>query len=190
MIQAFIALALASSALAGINPTPDCTTTFAGILGAPIFQGANATVKAFTLNSKNQIAYEGDGSRPLVVEFQTCESLNVGLPTDTAVSGRLYVPSQNKCVYITNQSKPAAPYYTGLAPCSTTYAQRFGLFFDQNNAIFWTGESDEEGTILQGGCGVLGYACQADGTPLRGTGGQITIECDGFKPFWLTTKAL
>ena len=63
-------LAFAATAFAGINPTPDCVTTFAGILGAPVFHGANATVKAFTLTSKNQVGYVGDGASPLVVEFQ------------------------------------------------------------------------------------------------------------------------
>ncbi|KZV93037.1 hypothetical protein EXIGLDRAFT_717686 [Exidia glandulosa HHB12029] len=185
-----VALFLAVAATV-VAQEPDCRTKFAGILGAPVFHGANATVKALTLNTVGQIAYVGDGKSPLVVQFQQCASLNVGLPTDTAVSGRLFVPEKGKCIAVANQAKATGPYYTTLRPCSTEYAQRFGLFFAQNNAIFWTGESDEEGSILQGGCGVLGYECAADGTPVNvHSNKQITLVCDSFKPFWITNQAL
>lgn len=42
------------------------------------------------------------------------------------------------------------------------------------------GDSDEEGDIVQGGCGLLGYASHDKGVPtITHTNSQITIVCGG-----------
>ncbi|EJD34564.1 hypothetical protein AURDEDRAFT_131098 [Auricularia subglabra TFB-10046 SS5] len=187
-----LAVPMASAAaLATRASISDCVTKFAGVLSAPLTKNSKTTSKSFTLSSKNQVAYLGDGKSPLVVQYQQCASLNSGLPTDTAAAGRLFVPAEGKCISITNQSKSSAPYYTTLSKCGTEYSQRFGVFFNDNNSIYWdlqTGESDEEGTILQGGCGVLGYKAKSDGTPIiTHTNEQITLECNSNAAFRIVT---
>ncbi|KAF5380168.1 hypothetical protein D9615_006105 [Tricholomella constricta] len=154
----------------------DCSTIASGILAA----NATGVYKAFTLNSKNQVAYLGDGQNPLRVEFQECQSLEVGLPHDIVKAGRVFVPLRSKCIAITNQEAEIGPYYTTLANCGTDYPQRWSLDTGNNNALRWGGKSDEEGTILQGGCGLLGYKSHNKGVPtITHSGNQITIECTG-----------
>lgn len=52
-----------------------------------------------------------------------------------------------------------------------------------------SGDSDEEGTILQGGCGLLGYKSHSKGAPtITHSNFQITVECGG-TPFRLAKKA-
>ncbi|GLB39245.1 hypothetical protein LshimejAT787_0604070 [Lyophyllum shimeji] len=154
----------------------DCSPIASGIFAA----NAAGVYKAFTLNVKDQVAYLGDGQNPLHVEFQECQSLEVGEPHDIAKTGRVYVPSQSKCIGITNQQAPTGPYYTTLVDCGTDYPQRWVLDTGDNNAVRWSGESDEEGTILQGGCGLLGYKSYSNGVPtITHSNHQITIECNG-----------
>jgi len=179
------------AAVATANPiatkarAADCTTTFTGILAANV----EGVYKSLTLNAKNQVAYHGDAKNPLKIEFQECQSLEVGEPHDTAKSGRIFVPSHNKCIAITNQPKPTGPYYTTLATCGTDYPQRWDVRTDMNNALYWSGESDEEGTILQGGCGLLGYKSHDHGVPVNThSNKQITVECGG-PPFRIVKKA-
>ncbi|KIM84460.1 hypothetical protein PILCRDRAFT_818024 [Piloderma croceum F 1598] len=161
--------------------TPDCSTIFSGYLAA----NASGAFKSFALNSKGQVAYIGDAKNPMKVEFQECQSLEVGEPHDTQKSGRIYVPSKNKCIAITNQQNAVGPYYTSLDTCNTEYPQRWVLNTANNNAIYWSGDSDEEGTILQGGCGLLGYKSHNRGVPvITHSNNQITVECKG-TPFRL-----
>lgn len=179
----FISPLVAISLLAGVavaKPVAlrdtDCSPIASGILAA----NATGVYKAFTLNLKNQVAYFGDGQNPLRVEFQECQSLEVGLPHDIVKAGRVYVPSKSKCIGITNQQAPTGPYYTTLVDCGTNYPQRWALDTGNNNALRWAGESDEEGTILQGGCGLLGYKSHNKGVPtITHSNNQITIECTG-----------
>ncbi|KAF7984556.1 hypothetical protein HWV62_13757 [Athelia sp. TMB] len=124
---------------------------------------------------------------------QECQSLESGEPHDTQKSGVLYVPSKGKCVSITNQSNPKGPYYTTLTTCgkayAIAYAQRWVIDEANSNAIRWSGNSDEEGTILQGGCGLLGYKSHSKGVPtITHSNSQITVECGG-TPFRLAKKA-
>lgn len=180
--QSLLTLALATAAFSA-PPTkradPDCTTQFAGVLSAPVTKNGKTTYKSFTLSPLLQTAYLGDGKSPLVVQFQSCASLNQDkVPGDTSNIGRLFVPSQGKCIAITNQQNAAPPYYTTLATCDAGagVAQRFGMF--SGSELLWIGKTDEEGTQPQGGCGVLGYKAAADGTPvITHTNQQITLEC-------------
>ncbi|KZV94338.1 hypothetical protein EXIGLDRAFT_835037 [Exidia glandulosa HHB12029] len=188
-------VALSFAALAAAAPNmpratePDCRTKFAGILSATVTNGNTTTYKSFTLSKSNHTAYLGDGNSPLVVQFQQCDSLNEGEPTDTAVAGRLFVPSKGRCIGITNQPNSKGPYYTTLVKCGTGYSERFGVFFNADNAIYFTGNSDEEGTVLQGGCGTLGYKAASNGVPtITHTEQQITLECNS-KPLRLVTAA-
>jgi len=173
---AVIASLFAAAAVANpIMPRADCTTTFSGILAA----NSSGVFKSFTLNSKNQVAYIGDAKNPLHVEFQECQSLESGEPHDVAKSGILYVPSKGKCISITNQPNAAGPYYTNLTTCNTNYPSRWVVRTDNTNALYWVGNSDEEGTILQGGCGELGYKSHNRGEPvITHSNSQITIECN------------
>ncbi|KZP04107.1 hypothetical protein FIBSPDRAFT_712046, partial [Athelia psychrophila] len=115
-------------------------------------------LKTFTENTENQVAYLGDGKNPIQVDFQECESLESGEPVNSGKSGVIYVPSYTKCISITNQEDAAGPYY--LDDCAARdYAQRWNLDKANSNAICWAGDSDEEGTILQGGCGLTVAVC-------------------------------
>ncbi|KAF8067670.1 hypothetical protein FPV67DRAFT_1145758 [Lyophyllum atratum] len=154
----------------------DCSPIASGILAA----NATGVYKAFTLNVKNQVAYLGNGQNPLHVEFQECQSLEVGLPHDIVKAGRVYVPSKSKCIGITNQPAETGPYYTTLVDCNTDYPQRWSLDTGNHNALRWSGKSDEEGTVLQGGCGLLGYKSHSKGVPtITHSNNQITVECSG-----------
>lgn len=66
---------------------------------------------------------------------------------------------------MSNQGAATGPYYTELQPCNqNNAAQKF--FTGDLKSYEWSGETDEEGTILQGGCGVLYYrAKDTKGTP-------------------------
>ncbi|KAF9458087.1 hypothetical protein BDZ94DRAFT_1201723 [Collybia nuda] len=173
VVSGFATFTLANPTTRRIEP---CTTTFTGIFAAN-HQGVR---KSFTLNMQNQVAYIGDARNPLHVEFQHCPILEVGLPHETTQSGRVFVPSKNKCIAITNQANVVGPYYTTLANCSTDYPQRWVVELNNNNALKWAGSSDEEGTILQGGCGLLGYKSHNGGEPVNThSNKQITIECNG-----------
>ncbi|KZV87117.1 hypothetical protein EXIGLDRAFT_697843 [Exidia glandulosa HHB12029] len=165
--------------------TVDCTTKFAGILST------NATTaKSFTLNSAGQVAYLGTGTSPLVVQFQQCTSLQKTNQIPNTLNGRLFVPSQGKCIGTTNNANSAAPYYTTLVKCGNGVSQRFRLYKNQNNAISWYGRSTDDGTFFQGGCGQLGYKSNTDGSPIiTHTGQQITLECNNKSSFRLTNKA-
>ncbi|KZV93014.1 hypothetical protein EXIGLDRAFT_836018 [Exidia glandulosa HHB12029] len=183
------ALALSAFATASLAPrataTVDCVTKFAGILST------NATAyKSFTLNSAGQVAYLGTGASPLVVQFQVCQSLQKSNQVPNTQTGRLFVPSQGKCIGTTNNSNAAAPYYTTLVKCGTGVSQRFQVYTNQNNAIYWYGATAADGTFFQGGCGKLGYKSNAAGTPvITHTGEQITLECNSNAPFHLTNRA-
>jgi len=160
---------------------PDCTLILSGYLAA----NASGVLKKFTLNSKNQVAYIGNGKNPIAVEFQECKSLEVGLPSTPLKPGRIYVPSKKKCIAITNQANAVGPYYTTLASCNTQFPQRWVVDTANKNAIYWSGSSDEEGTVLQGGCGLLGYKSKNKGVPvITHSNRQITVECKG-TPFRL-----
>ncbi|EJD41971.1 hypothetical protein AURDEDRAFT_115233 [Auricularia subglabra TFB-10046 SS5] len=196
VLKSIVLTVLAVAGLASGNNSgePDCRTKFAGILSAPIFRSAYPTLKSFTLNSNKQIAYTGDGKSPLVVQFQACKSLrSVNLPDDPELAGRLFVPEKGKCVTVANADKARPPYFTTLAPCGTGVAQRFAVFPGQENGVYWLGKSNFSTGVFQGGCGsgVMGYLCDADGTPtLNHSNKQITLGCDGFKPFWWSMVAL
>lgn len=66
---------------------------------------------------------------------------------------------------MSNQSAAKGPYYTQLKACNQADpAQKF-LSHDLKS-YSWVGKTDEEGTVLQGGCGVLYYrAKDKKGTP-------------------------
>ncbi|KZW00961.1 hypothetical protein EXIGLDRAFT_694341 [Exidia glandulosa HHB12029] len=177
--------------VARASTTPDCTTKFAGILST------NATTrKSFTLNSAGQVAYLGTGTSPLVVQFQQCTSLQKTNQIPNTSNGRLFVPSQGKCIGTTNSGNAAAPYYTTLVKCGNGVSQRFRLN-NQTNAIYWYpyvpiqyGRSADDGTFFQGGCGQLGYKSNNVGTPvITHTGEQITLECSSKSAFFLSNKA-
>lgn len=53
------------------------------------------------------------------------------------LSGRVFVPSKNKCIAITNQANAVGPYYTTLADCNTEYPQRWVVDLNNNNALRW-----------------------------------------------------
>ncbi|KAF7979851.1 hypothetical protein HWV62_40603 [Athelia sp. TMB] len=181
MLSAQIVLASLVAGLATANPVQtrdaDCTTIASGYLAA----NATGVFKTFYLNAENQVAYLGDGKNPLAVDFKECQSLEVNEPVTSQKSGVIYVPSHDKCISITNQPNAAGPYYTNLTTCGGAfdigYPQRWVLDEDSSNAIRWSGESDEEGSILQGGCGLLGYASHSKGVPtITHSNSQITIE--------------
>jgi hypothetical protein len=55
--------------------------------------------------------------------------------------------------------------------------------------LLQAGDSDEEGTILQGGCGLLGYKSDGNGVPIHtGSDNQITVECDEITPFGIASN--
>ncbi|KAH7102723.1 hypothetical protein BKA62DRAFT_698601 [Auriculariales sp. MPI-PUGE-AT-0066] len=144
-----------------VAQAPDCRTIYAGILSAKV----GSTLKSFTMNAVDQIAYLGDGNSPLVVQFQVCQSLQAGEPnTDTIKNGRIFVPGKGKCITIVNQQATAPPYYTGLVTCGTTPPEHFTMWTDQG-AIYWYGQATSDGTILQGGCNLLGWAPTTSGAP-------------------------
>jgi len=184
IITSLFALATLANPIAlESRATPDCATILSGFLAA----NEAGILKTFTLSSKNQVSYLGNGKNPLAVEFQECQSLEVGVPHDTQKSGRILVTSQNKCIAITNQANAVGPYYTTLATCDTAFHERWVVDTANNNAIRWSGESDEEGTILQGGCGLLGYKSN-NGVPIiTHSNHQITLECSSSSPFYLTS---
>lgn len=66
---------------------------------------------------------------------------------------------------MSNQADATGPYFTELQACDQgNDAQKF--FTSDLKSYEWAGETDEEGTILQGGCGVLYYrAKDTKGTP-------------------------
>lgn len=66
---------------------------------------------------------------------------------------------------MSNQASATGPYFTELQACDQSNpAQKF-LSRDLKS-YSWIGKTDEEGTQLQGGCGVLYYrAKDATGTP-------------------------
>ncbi|KZV96580.1 hypothetical protein EXIGLDRAFT_816556 [Exidia glandulosa HHB12029] len=181
------ALALSAVALAvDTTSTVDCVTKFAGILSTNSTSGQ----KSFTLNSAGQVAYLGTGASPLVVQFQVCQSLQKSNQVPNTQTGRLFVPSEGKCIGTTNNSNAAAPYYTTLVKCGTGVSQRFQVYSNQNNAIYWYGATASDGTFFQGGCGSLGYKAEADGTPvITHTRQQITLECNSKAPFHLNSRA-
>ncbi|KZP05129.1 hypothetical protein FIBSPDRAFT_766336, partial [Athelia psychrophila] len=146
--------------------------------------------KTFTENAENQVAYLGDGKNPIQVNFQECQSLESGEPAGSSKPGVIYVPSHAMCISITNQENTAGPYYTNLTACDASdYAQRWVIDEANSNAIRWAGDSDEEGTILQGGCGLLGYTSHGTGVPtITHSNSQITIVCGG-TPLRLTSTA-
>ncbi|KZV94337.1 hypothetical protein EXIGLDRAFT_708886 [Exidia glandulosa HHB12029] len=195
-ISPMLSFVLAALALAA-HATTDCRTALVGILSAEIKNATSGSTiyKSFTLNSANQTAYVGDGNNPLVVQFEECDSFLQGeAPTGYSVygfplQGRLYVPATGQCIGVTDQSKDIPPYYTTLLKCGSGYSQRFGLYYNHNNGIYFTGNSDPEGCFTQGGCvnGTLGYKALSDGTPnITHTKNQITLECKN-KPFHLVT---
>jgi len=184
-ITSLLAAATMAKSIAIAYRDADCTAISSGTLSANISGGLHP----FMLNTNDQVSYTGSTSMPLSVQFQECQSLEVGLPHDTSKSGRIYVPSHDKCIAITNQPNAVGPYYTALATCNTEYPQRWVLRTDMNNIIFWSGDSDEEGTILQGGCGLLGYRSDSNGVPIHTlSNNQITIECDNDTPFAIASN--
>ncbi|KZV93022.1 hypothetical protein EXIGLDRAFT_768458 [Exidia glandulosa HHB12029] len=185
-VSAAVAGTSTEELVARATTTPDCTTKFAGILST------NATTgqKSFTLNSAGQVAYLGTGTSPLVVQFQQCTSLQKTNQIPNTLNGRLFVPSQGKCIGTTNSGNAAAPYYTTLVKCGNGVSQRYRLYKNQNNAIFWYGRSTDDGTFFQGGCGQLGYKSSNTGTPvITHTGQQITLECNSKSGFLLSNKS-
>ncbi|EJD39598.1 hypothetical protein AURDEDRAFT_128214 [Auricularia subglabra TFB-10046 SS5] len=106
----------------------DCRTIRAGNLSAK----TSGIFKSFYLNDLSQVAFTSNAMyngahEPLVVQFQACQSLGLTL-------GRLFVPSERRCVGVTNTSKKTAPYYTTLVKCGTEASQRFKL---AGEAIYW-----------------------------------------------------
>lgn len=112
--------------------------------------------------------------------------------------GRIYVPSQAKCIAITNQEDDTGPYSTTLASCNTDYPQRWLVRELESNAVYWvglehmhpsrqqpsdipiqSGESDEEGSMAQGGCGLLTYESAGDGTPTTHGDSEVSVVCGG-----------
>ncbi|KZP14032.1 hypothetical protein FIBSPDRAFT_896872 [Athelia psychrophila] len=187
IIVASLIAGIATADPVAMSPRADCSTIFSGYLAA------NATgnvLKTFTENAENQVAYLGDGKNPIQVDFQECESLESGEPVNSGKSGVIYVPLYAKCISITNQENAAGPYYTSLADCAARdYAQRWNLDEANSNVIRWAGDSDEEGTILQGGCGLLGYASDDTGVPtITDSNSQINIVCGG-TPLRLSSTA-
>jgi len=166
---------------------PDCTTILQGYLAADVA----GVYKAFKLNPENQISYRGDGVDPLYVEFQACASLaDQGPGAEIEEPGRIYVPSQDKCISISNQSRELGPYFTSLADCNTLAPERWLVRTNEQNAIYWLGATDEEGTVLQGECGLHGYRTRTGGVPyVNHPTAQIALDCDG-TPFHLADTAL
>ncbi|KZP19259.1 hypothetical protein FIBSPDRAFT_567849 [Athelia psychrophila] len=188
-VNVIVASLLAGFATANpvaMNPRADCSTIFSGYLAA----NATGVYKTFTENAENQVAYLGDGKNPIQVDFQDCQSLENGEPVNPGKTGVIYVPSHAKCISITNQGNAVGPYYTNLTSCDAhDYAQRWNLDEANSNAIHWAGDSDEEGDIVQGGCGLLGYASHDKGVPtITHSNSQITIVCGG-TPLRLTSTA-
>ncbi|KAF8340706.1 uncharacterized protein EI90DRAFT_3117215 [Cantharellus anzutake] len=158
------------------KPVADCTVYKEGYLSATVL----GKPKSFTLNQFNSLAYKGDGKNPLYVQFQKCKSLVDTSGTDKIDTfGRLYVPSKNQCVEISNQQSPTGPYYTTLATCPSSrpvpssdipYSFRWLIRNDPGvglvDGLYWYGSTDVEGTTPQGGCGLLGYKSFTQGNPV------------------------
>lgn len=91
--------------------------------------------------------------------------------------GIIYVPSKDLCVGVSNQPDETGPYFTELQPCNQrNYAQQFHS--NDLTSYVWLGETDEEGYVLQAGCGVLYYqAKDASGAPFVAGDGGIEIVC-------------
>ncbi|KAH7102724.1 hypothetical protein BKA62DRAFT_698605 [Auriculariales sp. MPI-PUGE-AT-0066] len=184
-------LALTVLALLQLSAAQDCRTTYAGILSAKV----GNTLKSFTLNSANQVAYLGNGNSPLVVQYQACASLQNGEPPSTYHNGRVYVPAKGKCLTVSNPNAAAPPYYTTLVTCGTTNASPGGFTMSEGN-IYWVGRASSDGTILQGGCNLLGWAPTASHTPDHAhSGNQIALNCNKTTvitdyPFHLSLQAL
>ncbi|KZV96579.1 hypothetical protein EXIGLDRAFT_765242 [Exidia glandulosa HHB12029] len=192
MFSALLTALVASSSVYGASivsrQDTTCVTRYAGILAT-----SGDSHMSFSISPRNQIAYIGDGNNPLIVEFQECPALESNPSNGTAsgnatLTGRLYAPHYGKCFAVTNQTNPEPPYYTTLRTCSTAYSQRWRV--QSNGNLFFTGVTDEDGTIEQGGCTQLGYKAGSDGTPvITHTNEQITLECDNKAPFYFATTA-
>lgn len=77
---------------------------------------------------------------------------------------------------MSNQAAATGPYFTELQACDQSNgAQKF--FSNDLKSYVWTGETDEEGTVLQGGCGVLYYrAKDTKGTPFVTSASAVKYE--------------
>jgi len=51
--------------------------------------------------------------------------------------GRLYVPSYNKCISVTDSSKATGPYHAKLLKCSGTLPSRAEQFISISGSIYW-----------------------------------------------------
>lgn len=145
------------------------------------------------------LGYTGDGVSPLYVDFQACSDSQ---DNDWGeYTGRLYIPSTNQCVTVTNQSSSNAPYYPAVAACQSTpaaayYAQHWDYREEENGALRWVrrmdivlgalswlilreqlGKTDWEGSTPQGDCGQFGYEADASGVPTLTSSGQVTLGC-------------
>jgi len=193
-----ISLALAAAATSLVSSTPvdatdlearetDCMIYKSGYLAANV----DGNWKSFTVNRKEQVSYIGNKKNPLYVQFKACKSLEDRGPGRLIEKvGIIYVPQLNKCIGITNQPADHGPYWTMLVSCDkTSYSQQFLVRTKDNDSIYWKGKSDEEGTNLQGGCGLLGYKSNAHGVPIttHDAGHQINIVCGG-RVFHLAKK--
>lgn len=79
--------------------------------------------------------------------------------------GIIFVPATQLCIGMSNQDAATGEYFTQLQACDQSNpAQKFHS--SDLKSYTWTGETDEEGTVLQGGCGSLYYrAKDSKGTP-------------------------
>lgn len=77
---------------------------------------------------------------------------------------------------MSNQAAATGPYFTELQACDQSNdAQKF--YTSDLKSYEWAGETDEEGTILQGGCGVLYYrAKDKKGTPFVTTASAVKYQ--------------
>ncbi|PFH47263.1 hypothetical protein AMATHDRAFT_68065 [Amanita thiersii Skay4041] len=171
---------LAATNAATLQPRADCVANITGVLSA---NTKDSGFMPFMLNADSQLFFGTEN--PLVAEFQICNGGTSNPDNNVAFGGRIYLPTLNKCLNVTNQENAEEPYFAQAAACDTGFlpsaAQTWNLRFDEDQGIYWSGKTDEEGTILQGGCGLLGYeAFFRDGRPiLRQEQTQSRITCGG-----------
>ncbi|RDB24572.1 hypothetical protein Hypma_008192 [Hypsizygus marmoreus] len=168
----------------------ECVTVRRGYLAANV----SDTFKSFTLNKAGQLAYTGDGKKPLKVEFRHCPVLDQpGGDPSIDTPGQVYIPAHKKCLAITNQPDAEGPYHTALEECATTWPFVFVMrdVPDIGESVYWIGSTDVEGTMPQGGCGFLGYDAGVKGKPVRHPGKEVFVTCGGYPgtPFRIAKKA-
>ena len=157
---------------------PTCTKYATGVLAADI----NGTLSPFTLvDPLGSISFNENETRPLEVEYQTCENFTNSEHSDADIPGRLYVPEFQSCIKVLNQPDETDPYFTLLSEkCDSSFGERFVLRPGEKNTIYWTGSTNS--TFEQGGCGELGYRVESDGTTPSVTENGVALACEG-KPF-------